>query len=159
MTKQPKDSTVLPCFSRIDPHTIVSELEVLIKGNIVKLNEILEINREYNWENLVMPLTEMDDILGKFWSPIRHLHSVADNDDLRKAYNLCLELITNYSTDIMQNHELFLAYKNIADSKNYLELNHVQKKVIENSLREFRLSGVGLEQHERRIQENCSGTI
>jgi oligopeptidase A len=149
MTKQPKDSTVLPCFSRIDPHTIVSELEVLIKGNIVKLNEILEINREYNWENLVMPLTEMDDILGKFWSPIRHLHSVADNDDLRKAYNLCLELITNYSTDIMQNHELFLAYKNIADSKNYLELNHVQKKVIENSLREFRLSGVGLEQHAK----------
>jgi oligopeptidase A len=149
MSKPYKVTTTLPQFSKIDPEKLVSELEILMQENISELKDILSTNIEHTWDTLVVPLTEMDDRLNKFWSPIRHLHSVADNDALRKAYNNCLETITNYSTEILQNHDLYLAYKKLSDSEHYRDLNLAQKKVIENSLREFKLSGVGLDQKDK----------
>jgi oligopeptidase A len=118
----------------------------LLGQNKAILNQLLEHNTVYSWDNLVVPLEEMEDRLNKFWSPVRHLHCVADNEELRKAYNICLEKITAYSTDILQDHSLYLAYSQLAESEQFKQLDTAQKKVIENALREFRLSGVGLEQ-------------
>ena len=142
-------STPLPQFSKIRVDQIVPDLESLLDENIRVLEQTLENNSPYTWGNLVIPLEELDDSLNKFWSPVRHLHSVADNDDLRKAYNICLEKITTYSTDMMQNHDLYLAYRQLAENDSFKSLNIAQKKVIENVLRDFRLSGVGLEQKDK----------
>ena len=110
-------STPLPQFSKIRADQIVPDLESLLDENIRVLEQTLENNSPYTWGNLVVPLEELDDRLNKFWSPVRHLHSVADNDDLRKAYNICLEKITTYSTDMMQNHDLYLAYRQLAENE------------------------------------------
>jgi oligopeptidase A len=134
----------LPRFGRIRPEHVVPAIDTILEENRARLASLLAHTRSYNWDNLVAPLEEMEDRLNRCWSPVRHLHSVADNDELREAYNTCLPRITDYSTDIMQNHDLYLAYKQIADGQEYQRLNRAQQKIIDNALRDFRLSGVAL---------------
>ena len=139
----------LPEFSQIDTEKIAPAIDAILEENRETLRQILQDNKQYTWDNLIIPIEEMDDRLNKFWSPVRHLHSVADNDKLRKAYNTCLEKITDYSTDMLLNHDLYLAYKQISNDDGFKQLNQAQQKVIKNALRDFILSGVGLEQEKK----------
>jgi oligopeptidase A len=139
----------LPVFSQVKPEMIEPAIDALLEENRDTLKRLLQENDHYTWDKLIIPIEEMDDRLNKFWSPVRHLHAVADNDKLREAYNACLEKITAYSTDILLNHDLYLAYRQIKESNNFTKLNPPQQKVIENALRDFTLSGVGLGQNDK----------
>ena len=102
----------------------------------------------------MQPLEDMDDRLGRAWSPVSHMNSVVNSDELRDAYNNCLPLLSEYSTELGQNLELFKAYQSIHDADEFKELDSAQKKVIENALREFHLSGVDLpEEKKKRFRE------
>jgi len=144
------DKYNLPCFSGIDPGSISKDLDKLLSKNNEKLQELLEDLSSYNWNNLIVPLEEMDDDLNKFWSPIRHLHSVADNELLRKSYNDGLQKITEYYTDIMQNEMLYQAYKQIRNSDEYKQIDTAKQKVIDDNLQDFTLSGVGLDEEKKQ---------
>ena len=160
MTNPLLETSGLPRFADILPEHIVPAIESIMDQNRNMLQAILAQNSLYSWDNLVVPLEEREDRLNKCWSPIRHLHSVADNEQLRKAYNSCLPKLTDYSTDLMQNQHLYQAYRQIADSEEFANLNHVQQKVITNALRDFQLSGVALEQAKKeeykRVQQDLS---
>ncbi|NNE37984.1 MAG: M3 family metallopeptidase, partial [Gammaproteobacteria bacterium] len=144
----------LPGFSKIDHASINSDLEELLKANREDINRLFEVGLEYSWDTLIVPLEEMDDRLNKFWSPVRHLKSVADNELLRKTYNECLQKITEYYTDLMQDERLFHAYEKIYNSSEYHDMGHARQKVIEDNLRDFRLSGVGLQQAKKTEYKN-----
>lgn len=144
------DKYNLPLFSGIDPGYISKDLDKLLSKNNEKLQELLESLTTYNWNNLIVPLEEMDDDLNKFWSPIRHLHSVADNELLRKSYNDGLQKITEHYTDIMQNEMLYQAYKQIRNSDEYKQIDTAKQKVIDDNLQDFTLSGVGLDEEKKQ---------
>ena len=57
----------------------------------------------------------------------------------------CLPLLSDYWTEVGQNAELYNAYTAIAQSDEYPTLDIAQKKIIDNALRDFRLSGVDLD--------------
>lgn len=134
----------LPTFSNIVPENILPALKILLAENRQILQKLLAGPEPYTWENLLFPLEEMNDRLSKFWSPVSHLHAVMETEALREAYNACLPLLTEYSTELMQNETLYRAVKSIADGPLYAKLNASQRKVIDNELRDFRLAGVSL---------------
>src|SRR5690606_18796115 len=105
-------------------------------------------------------LEEQEDRLDRFWSPVSHLHSVADNEALRDADNRCLPMLTDYRTEVGRNVKLFEAFRAVAGGPGVASLTPAQKKVVENALRDFRLSGVELppEQRERfrELQQELS---
>ena len=140
----------LPSFSRIQINQVESDLERLLDNNRQTLELLLKGGKEYSWENLVHPIEEMQDELHRFWSPISHLHSVADNDELRKVYNKCIPKLTEYNTEMGQNEDLFHAYEQLAESDEFSRLDQAQKKIIENALRDFRLSGVDLNKKNKK---------
>ncbi|MEM7027223.1 MAG: oligopeptidase A [Pseudomonadota bacterium] len=150
----------LPKFKTIKAEHIESAIDQLLLSNRQRLKELLEKNETYSWDNLLQPLEDMDDKLSRAWSPVSHLHSVADSDELRKAYNACLPKLSDYSTEFGQNKELFSAYQSIKQSKEFNNLSLAQKKVIHNSLRDFHLSGIDLpaadQQRYREIQQQLS---
>ena len=90
-------------------------------------------------------LEDMDDHLSRAWSPASHLHSVADNDQLREAYNACIAKLSDYSTEMGQNEDLFHAYEQIAKADSFNALTTAQQKIITNALRDFQLSGIALD--------------
>lgn len=136
----------LPVFNAILPEQIEPALRHILSLNRTQLSELLN-HSSYNWDNLMIPLEEMDNRLNKMWSPISHLHSVMESEELRAVYNACLPLLTEYQTDLMQNEKLYQAVQTIANSNDYKHFNPTQKKTIENDLRDFKLAGVNLPPH------------
>jgi oligopeptidase A len=134
----------LPPFSRIKAEHVVPAVERLLSDNRTVIAGLVGPGRTYTWENLVEPLEDIDDRLGKAWSPVSHMNAVVNSDELREAYNACLPLLSEYSTEIGQNEALYQAYRDLADGPRYASLDTAQRTIIDHALRDFRLSGVDL---------------
>lgn len=134
----------LPPFQKIKPEHIEPAIDELIKTNRAQVQQLLNDNEHYTWDNLIQPLEEADDRLGRAWSPVSHMNSVVNSDELREAYNACLPMLSEYSTEMGQNVHLFEAYKSIHEMPEFQHLDQSQQKTIENALRDFHLSGVDL---------------
>ncbi|MGD8483318.1 MAG: oligopeptidase A [Thioalkalispiraceae bacterium] len=139
----------LPPFSAIKPEHVEPAIDTLLAENREKLQQLLRANNVFSWDNLVAPLEDMEDRLGRAWSPVSHLNSVMNSDELREAYNACLPKLSEYGTELGQNSELYHAYKSIKDSDEYSRLDMAQQKVIDNVLRDFHLSGVDLSEDKK----------
>ncbi|MCH9643816.1 MAG: M3 family metallopeptidase [Gammaproteobacteria bacterium] len=138
-----------PDFNSIETDKIPHQLDAILEQNLKSIDALLD-QKQFDWDNLMQPLEEFDDRLNKFWSPIRHLNSVMNSEALRTAYNACLPKLTVYGTSISHNKKLFLAIQSIADSDTYTKLDVAQKKVVDNNLRDFKLSGVSLDDDKKK---------
>ena len=136
----------LPPFSRIRPEHVVPAVDHLLTEARQRVRELIEGNSHYTWENLVEPLEALDDRINRAWSPVSHMNAVVNTGALREAYNACLPKLSEYSTEMGQNEGLYRAFRQIADGPEYVRLDTAQKKIIDNALRDFRLSGIELDQ-------------
>lgn len=140
----------LPLFSSITPTQIEPAIDHMLKKNRSKIQALLQSNEPVSWGNILQPVEDLDDQLNRAWSPACHLHSVVDNDELREAYNACLPKLSDYATEMGQNKDLYLAYKSVFESDEFALLDDAQRKIIENALREFRLSGIELDEDKQQ---------
>ncbi|MBV7316025.1 oligopeptidase A [Shewanella sp. NIFS-20-20] len=138
-------NTDLPQFSKIKPEHIQPALEQAIEDCRQMVEQVISENEEYTWENLVAPLEAVDDRLSKMWSPISHMNSVLSTEEWRAAHDACLPLLSDYGTWIGQHQDLYQAYKALAASSGFASLTQAQQTSIEHSLRDFELSGIGLD--------------
>lgn len=149
----------LPQFSTIDPTTIIDRLKTQLDKNRHGITEALTVAPP-TWQSLMLPLESLDDELNHFWSPISHLHSVVSTEPLRKAYQACLPLLSDYATEVGQNKSLFEAIKTLSNSEEAQQFDVGQKKLLENELRDFELSGVALSEDKqkrfKKIQQRLS---
>ncbi len=149
MTNPLLEQNALPPFSRIKPEHVKPAIETLLAESRQLVEQLLQQNSDYSWDNLIEPLDAMDDRINRAWSPVSHLNSVVNSEALRDAYNECLPILSEYGTEMGQHEGLYRAYRQIADGDGYQQLDTAQKKVIDNALRDFRLSGIELEQADR----------
>ncbi|HHC71844.1 MAG TPA: oligopeptidase A [Thiotrichales bacterium] len=140
----------LPPFPEIRPEHIEPAIDTLLADNRARLEEILQGGGPWTWHNLVEPLEEMEERLSRAWSPVSHLNSVMSSDALREAYNACLPKLSDYATEMGQNRRLYEAFRELAEGAEFTRLDPAQRKVVENALRDFRLSGVALPEEEQR---------
>ncbi len=139
----------LPPFAHIKPVHVEPAIDQILKDNRQQLDALLG-QPNFNWENLVQPLEEMSDRLQRVWSPVSHMNSVVNSDELREAYNQCLPKLSEYSTELGQNEKLYQAYQSIADDASFSNLEVAQQKIINNALRDFHLSGVDLNKNKKQ---------
>ncbi|MGH8656134.1 MAG: M3 family metallopeptidase [Gammaproteobacteria bacterium] len=135
----------LPPFEAIRPAHAEPALDKVLAENRAAIGALLTEDCNHpTWEHTLRPIEEINDNLNRSWSPIGHLHSVADNDELRKVYETCLPKLTAYLTEMGQNGALYAACKSVAQSAEYAQLGIAERKIIDNALRDFRLSGIEL---------------
>ncbi len=139
----------LPPFAHIKPAHVEPAIDQILKDNRHKLVTLLKQQR-FNWHDFIQPLEEMSDRLQRAWSPVSHMNSVVNSDELREAYNTCLAKLSEYSTELGQNEKLYQAYQSIADDASFSNLDIAQQKIINNALRDFHLSGVDLEKNKKQ---------
>ncbi|MDH3987784.1 MAG: M3 family metallopeptidase [Gammaproteobacteria bacterium] len=142
------DSSELPHFDAIRPQHAVPALEELIAAHRQKLAALLDDPAARDFPSLITPLEEMSHELGRVWSPIGHLQSVLDDPEWRVAYNASLPLMTEHGTELSQNKRLYDAYQAVADSMP-ADATPQMQKLVEQELRDFRLSGVALPEKEK----------
>ena len=136
--------TDLPLFSQIKPEHIQPAVEQAIADCRAKVEEVLASDAVPSWESIIIPLAETDDRLSRIWSPVSHLNSVQNSEELREAYEACLPALSEYGTWVGQNKGLYEAYKSIKESEAFVTLSQAQQKTIIDELRDFELSGIGL---------------
>ncbi|QQD18329.1 M3 family metallopeptidase [Spongiibacter nanhainus] len=138
-------SQALPAFSQLDPQAFPAQCQQLLDQARSEVAALTEDAAPPSWDNLMAPLEAIDDRIGQFWAPLSHLHSVIAGDAWREAYNQCLPQLTAYNSEMGQNRPLYERVKALAESEAFQGLSRPQQKVVENVLRDFTLSGVGLE--------------
>lgn len=129
-------------------------LEDLLDDSRKKINELLEIENK-TYKNFVTPYQEVGEIINDFVTPIFHIDSVKNSEITRKVYEECLPVISKYETEISQNENIYLALKDI-QSKENISLNIIQNKVLENEIRDFKLSGCHLDNNKKKRLEELS---
>ena len=144
-----------PAFAAFDASAVNPALDQLLEKQRVQLAEI-ESSASPSWASVMQPLDEMGDELDRFWSPVRHLNSVMNNDALRTAYNDGLAKLSDWYTDLGQNKALFQMATAILEGPEFSGLEPAQQKVLENTVRDFRLSGVSLEGREKERYKEIS---
>jgi oligopeptidase A len=137
------DYPSLPPFAKIRSEHVQPAVEQLIAAGRATIEQVLA-KGDFSWAGLVATLDQQDERLSKAFGPAGHLNAVAQNPELRDAYNACLPLLSEYGTEVGQNEKLYAAYQSLRDSAEYDSLNEAQQKDLENTLRDFRLSGVSL---------------
>ena len=139
----------LPPFSQIKPEHIQPAIQKLIEENRQAIEQVLK-QPHFTWENFIEPLSEAGEHLSRAWSPISHLNSVKNSPELRDAYQACLPLLSEYSTWVGQHEGLYNAYLALKNSPEFATYSVAQKKAIENALRDFELSGIGLSEEKQK---------
>ena len=141
----------LPPFSQIKPEHVRPAVEQAIADCRQRIADVLKQNEPWTWDNLVAPLEEVDDRLSRIWSPVGHLNAVLNSAELREAHDGCLPLLAEYQTFVGQHAGLYQAFSQLAASDEFPRLSGPQRQQIEHTLRDFRLSGIGLpaEQQQR----------
>lgn len=142
------EHNTLPPFNRLVPEHIVPAIETILEELRAGIKKLVE-TRPYSYESVVKARESLEDKLHHAWSPVSHLNSVMNSVELRDAHTACLALITDYYTEVGQNRSLFQAYQAIAESAQYDSLPQADRKVIDNALRDFRLSGIDLPESEQ----------
>ena len=144
------EMTGLPPFKDIRPEHVEPAIDILLEENRRQVEQLLSENDHYTWDNLVAPLESLDDRLNRAWSPVSHMNAVVNSEELREAYNACLPKLSAYATEMGQNERLYQAFKQIAEGDEFGRLNHAQQTLLENSLRDFHLSGIALPPEQKR---------
>lgn len=117
-----------------------------------EMDKLLAIENK-SYENFAKPYQEIGEGINQFLTPIFHIDSVKNSEITKKAYEECLPLISIYETELSQNVNIYRALKDIQDNNNYT-LNNIQKKVLENEIRDFELSGCHLNNEiKNRLKE------
>jgi len=132
----------LPAFGRIEAGHALPALQKVLAENRARLQELTS-QTEPTFASLVVPVEELSYRLSRVWSPIGHLNAVANSAEMREAYNACVPLLTEYSSEVGQNSALQGGYAYVLEHEGK-SLEPAQRKVLENALRDFRLAGVDL---------------
>lgn len=139
------DFSGLPRFDAIKTEHVEPAIEYLLRQAKTQLEQTATTPTEQvSWDSTTKPLDEVTEKLSRAWSIINHLHSVADNDALRDAYNNCLPKITEFWTALGQDERLYGVYKTIAQSEAVKSFGPARLKVLENAIRGFKLGGAEL---------------
>ncbi|TBM10044.1 oligopeptidase A [Hafnia alvei] len=140
----------LPPFSKIKPEDIVPAVKSALADCRAEVERVVAQDAPFTWDNLCQPLAEVDDRLSRIFSPVSHLNSVQNSPELREAYEQCLPLLSEYGTWVGQHEGLYQAYRSLKDGAGFAALTKPQKKAVENSLRDFELSGIGLPKEKQQ---------
>jgi oligopeptidase A len=134
----------LPPFDQIKAEQVVPAITQLLKELESEVSK-LEENVTSTWSGLVEPLTAIEERLGWSWGIVGHLMSVKNSPELREAYETMQPEIVKFYNKLSQSKPLYEAFKGIKESAEWDKLEPAQQRIVESSIRDFELSGVGLE--------------
>ena len=138
----------LPPFDAIKPEHVVPAITQLL----AKLEEEL-VSLEHQvtptWSDLVEPLDRLTEGISWSWGIVGHLMGVKNSPELREAYESIQPHVVQFVNKLNQSQPLYKAFKALRDSDSWNSLELAQQRIVEASIREAELSGVGLEGEKR----------
>lgn len=133
----------LPAFDQIQPGLIVPGMTQLLQELARELTE-LEAEIAPTWEKLVEPLTRIEERLSWSWGIIGHLMGVKNSPELRQAYETVQPQVVEFISRLSQSKPIYEAFLCLRQGESWGQLDEAQQRIVEASLRDAQLAGVGL---------------
>lgn len=133
----------LPAFDQIQPGLIVPGMTQLLQELARELTE-LEAEIAPTWEKLVEPLTRIEERLSWSWGIIGHLMGVKNSPELRQAYETVQPQVVEFISRLSQSKPIYEAFLSLRQGESWGQLDEAQQRIVEASLRDAQLAGVGL---------------
>ncbi|MEO8409512.1 MAG: M3 family metallopeptidase [Propionivibrio sp.] len=143
------DFSGLPRFDAITPPDVQPAMSHLLTQNRELIAHLTEDKVAASWAAFAAPLEDGIEQLSRAWGIVGHLHAVKDVPDWREAYNAMLPEVSRFFAELGQNLRLFAKYKAIRASDEYAKLSIAQRKIVDNEIRDFRLSGAELPEDQK----------
>ena len=143
------DFSDLPRFGEIRPEHVTPALDVLLANASAAVERASAPVTPASWIDIVEPVEHATEPLSRAWGVVGHLNAVADTPELRAAYGENLQRVTEFWSSVGQNLALYEKYKAIAASGDFPTLTGERRKILDNALRDFRLSGAELPEDKK----------
>ena len=143
------DFSDLPRFDAFTPGCVTPAIDALLaecREVVARLEAPMD---HVGWHNVVEPLEQATEKLGRAWGVVGHLNAVVDTPELRAAYNENQPKVTEFWTALSQNLALFDKYKALKADTGFAALTPQRRKIVDNALRDFQLGGAELSDAEK----------
>jgi len=135
----------LPDFATIRAEHVIPALQETLAHARRELQRLSSDLAPPTWQALVIPLEQLRERINEMFSPVGHLHGVADSEPLREAFDEAVQLLTDWETEFRQSGPLYARLKALSARATELQLDAIQRKMLNDELQAFELSGVALE--------------
>lgn len=139
----------LPAFSQIRPEHVEPAIEAILADYRAGIDALVAPGAPRDFGHVMLVQERLEQRLARAWAPVSHLHSVADGEALRKAYGPAEEKLTEHAIELGQNRDLYAAVRTLAEAPDFAALPRPERALVEHALRDFKLSGVALEEPAR----------
>ncbi len=143
------DFSGLPRFGEIRPEHVTPALDVLLANASAAVERAAQPMTPAQWSDVVEPVERVTEPLSRAWGVVGHLNAVADTPELRAVYGENLPRVTEFWSSVGQNLALYEKYKAITNQNSFQLLTSERKKILNNALRDFRLSGAELPEDQK----------
>jgi len=138
------DFSGLPRFDTILPDHVQPAVSQLLSEARALVERLTADSTPATWADFAGPLSDGMEGLSRAWGVVGHLHSVNDIPAWRDAYNGMLPEVSRFYAELGQNLKLFEKYKALRNSPEYASLPPARQKIVDNEVRDFKLSGADL---------------
>jgi oligopeptidase A len=153
MTNPLLERSELPLFDRIRAEHVEPAVTELL-DELAEALPALEETAVPTWQGLVEPIDEAWERFGRAWSAVSHLHGVANTPALREAYQRVQPRVVEASLQWAQSKKLHEAFGALRGGAEWDTLDAAQQRIVEQRLRDARLSGIELAgEAQRRFNE------
>lgn len=138
-------------WSKLTPDHIIADVSLAIETGRANIETIKAITpEEATFENTFGALESATEDLDRSWGRVNHLDSVSNSDELRKALNEMLPLVSEFSSSISLDQQLWTVLKSFAHSHAADSLSDIQKRYVSETCEEFQSAGADLNEESKK---------
>lgn len=139
----------LPDWSTFDPQVSLKELkELFVLGR--KLADEDAKKEIHTFASLIGASEEFQEKVNRVFGPLSHLNAAMQTDEIRGTYKKAVALYADFGSDIAMHTGLYRAYLRYRESGEYQTLGAEERKIVDDTIEDFELAGVGLPPKEKR---------
>ena len=140
----------LPDFKKFTPENINKEFPSVIEKINVDFKKIEDFLSNYlnqkqlDWEQVINPLNEVNEVLRWSWGVISHLNAVNNSESLREIYSKFLPEVISLGNKFGQSKIIYNALVKLKKTNNF---DRVKNRILDKEILEMEHSGISLEKN------------
>ncbi len=140
----------LPNFKKFTPENINKELPTVIEKINLDFKNIEDFLSHYlnqkqlDWDKVINPLNEINEVLRWSWGVISHLNAVNNSDSLREIYSKFLPEVISLGNKFGQSK---IIYNTLVKLKKTNNFDRVKNRILDKEILEMEHSGISLEKN------------
>ncbi len=137
-------------WTQLAPELIGPAVDAALAGAAARVERIATQDvAAVTWESTFLALEEAAEELNSVWGKVTHLQSVADAPALREAHNAALPKVSAFLAGVPLRADLWQRLKAFAESPAAAAVAGVHRRLLEETLKDFRQAGADLPAAER----------